>query len=214
MSLDAYVRIHLGRLNLDTHLTATAGETVAIRGPNGAGKSTLLRTLAGLQPLTQGRILLDGEVLDEPATGAFRRPDLRPVGFVFQDHRLFPHLTALDNIAFSLRRRGATRRQARHVALLWLDQLVLGQHARSRPAQLSGGQAQRVALARALAPNPRLLLLDEPTAALDPQARADIHQLLRDHLRGWLGIALLVTHDDTEADKLTSRTHHIASERD
>jgi molybdate transport system ATP-binding protein len=209
VSLDAHIRIQLGQLHLATHLTATVGETVAIRGPNGAGKSTLLRAMAGLQPLTQGCIVLDSQVLDEPATATFQPPHRRPVGFMFQDHQLFPHLTALDNIAFSLRRRGRPRCQARQIARQWLDDLALGQYAQSRPAELSGGQAQRIALARALAPHPRLLLLDEPTAALDPQARAEIHQLLRQHLHGWDGIVLLITHNDSEADLLTNRTHPL-----
>lgn len=209
MTLQAHIGVHIGQLRLDTEFAVQPGETVAIRGANGAGKSTLLRALAGLQPLTYGHIKIDDQLIDQPATGGFTPSHLRPIGFVFQDHRLFPHLTALHNITFSLRNRNIPRREALETAHQWLEAVSLSRHAHSHPAQLSGGQAQRIALARALAPNPRLLLLDEPTAALDPQARTAIQELLNHHLQNYNGMTILVTHNDSEAELLTTRSHYL-----
>ena len=109
MSARADVELRLGPLHLDVDLTIDAGEVLAILGPNGSGKSTLLRCLAGLQPIDSGRIELDELVLDEPATGAFVDADRRPVGVVFQDYLLFPHMSALENVAFGLRARGTPK---------------------------------------------------------------------------------------------------------
>jgi molybdate transport system ATP-binding protein len=173
MHLAANVRLRLGSLDLDIDLEAKAGEVVAILGPNGAGKTTLLRCLAGLQPIDEGRISLGDMILDEPATDTFVAAEHRPVSVVFQDYLLFAHLSALDNVAFGLRARGMPRNKAREQAGEWLERLGLTDHAQHRPATLSGGQQQRVALARALATNPKLLLLDEPLAALDAYALAD-----------------------------------------
>ncbi|TML15581.1 MAG: amino acid ABC transporter ATP-binding protein, partial [Actinobacteria bacterium] len=167
MHLAATVGLRVGALTLDVDLEAKPREVVAILGPNGAGKTTLLRCLAGLQPIDEGRIALGDEVLDEPAAGILVAAEHRPVGVVFQDYLLFAHLSALDNVAFGLRARRVPRAEARAQAMLWLERLGLADHARDRPATLSGGQQQRVALARALATNPKLLLLDEPLAALD-----------------------------------------------
>jgi len=124
---------------------------------------------------------------------------------VFQDYLLFPHLTALDNVAFGPRSHGAGRREARAVAATWLDRVGLGDHARRKPRQLSGGQAQRVALARALAVDPELLLLDEPLAALDARTRLDTRAELHRHLSAHRGASLLVTHDPLDALVLADR---------
>ena len=182
-----------------------SGETVAILGPNGSGKSTLFRCLAGLLPVDEGRIVLDGETLDDAATNAFIRPEQRPVAVVFQEYLLFPNLTALENIAFGLRARGVDKRDARARAAEWLERVGLADHAGHRPRALSGGQAQRVALARALATEPRLLLLDEPLAALDVGRRADVRRDLRRHLGTFDGVRLLVTHDPVDAYALADR---------
>jgi molybdate transport system ATP-binding protein len=107
--LDADVRVRRGRLELDVAVAVGPGEVVAVVGPNGAGKSTLLAAVAGLVPLDGGRVVLDGEVLEDHATGAFVAPERRSVGFVFQDLLLFPHLTVVDNVAFGVRHRGAGR---------------------------------------------------------------------------------------------------------
>jgi len=124
---------------------------------------------------------------------------------VFQDYLLFPHLSALENVAFGLRARGVPRAQARQRAAAWLERVGLADHARSRPRALSGGQAQRVALARAMAGDPRLLLLDEPLAALDAATRSEVRRDLRRHLASFDGTRLLVTHDPLEAMTMADR---------
>lgn len=124
---------------------------------------------------------------------------------VFQDYLLFPHLSALDNVAFGPRCHGRSKREARAEAAGWLERMGLAEHAAARPAQLSGGQAQRVALARALAVRPRLLLLDEPLAALDARTRLDVRAQLRRHLAEFEAVAVLVTHDPLDAMVLADR---------
>src|SRR5262245_3457396 len=165
--LDAHIVVDRGTFRLDLPISVAAGEVVALLGPNGAGKTTALRALAGLLPLTAGHIRLASRVLDEPPNRAPVPPERRSIGVVFQDYLLFPHLTALDNVAFGPRRHGVARRAAREQAAGWLDRVGLTGYAHRKPRHLSGGQAQRVALARALAVGPQLLLLDEPLAALD-----------------------------------------------
>ncbi len=181
------------------------GEIVALLGPNGAGKTTLLRAVAGLVPFSSGHVRLDGHLLEDTATGQYIPTERRPIGFVFQDYLLFPHLSVLDNVAFGLRSRGVPRRAAAGRAAQWLDRVGLQSYARTKPAELSGGQRQRVALARALAPEPRLLLLDEPLAALDVTTRAGVRRDLKRHLASFQGIRLVVTHDPLEAVALADR---------
>jgi molybdate transport system ATP-binding protein len=205
MSLQATVRLTLGRLRLEVELAVATGELVVLLGPNGAGKTTLLRALAGLVPLDRGRVVLDGLVLDDSATGEHVATERRPVGFMFQDYLLFPHLSALENVAFGLRARGLGRAEAHRRAAAWLERVGLAAHAGSRPRALSGGQAQRVALARALVSDPRLLLLDEPLAALDAATRTELRRELRRHLASFAGTRLLVTHDPLEALALADR---------
>ncbi|MFI1505586.1 ABC transporter ATP-binding protein [Streptomyces sp. NPDC020597] len=197
--LDARLVVERGAFRLDVELRVAPGEVVALLGPNGAGKTTALRALAGLTPLSGGRLRLDGEALERTP------PESRPVGVVFQDYLLFPHLTALDNVAFGPRCQGATRAQARARAAEWLDRLGLADHAGVKPRRLSGGQAQRVALARALAVRPRLLLLDEPLAALDARTRLEVRTRLRRHLAEFEAVAVLVTHDPLDAMVLADR---------
>ncbi|MEU2249940.1 ABC transporter permease [Streptomyces sp. NPDC019224] len=180
-------------------LDAEAGTTIAVVGPNGAGKTTLLRALLGLTPRAHARLRLGGT--DVTALPAHRRG----VAWVPQDGALFPHLSALANTAYGLRARGVPRAEARRGAQEWLDRLGVGHLASRRPAQLSGGQAQRVALARALAARPRLLLLDEPLAALDQTTRSQVRHTLRRHLEGFGGVCLIVTHDPVEAVALADR---------
>jgi molybdate transport system ATP-binding protein len=205
MSLDARLVVRRPGFTLDLELHAEPGEVVALLGPNGAGKTTALRALAGLIPLDNGHVVLDGRRLDDPAIRAFTQPEHRRIGVVFQDYLLFPHLSALENVAFGPRCRGVPRREAREKAHGWLDRVGLTEHARKRPGQLSGGQAQRVALARALATDPQLLLLDEPLAALDARTRLDTRAHLRGHLAAHAGPTVLVTHDPLDAMMLADR---------
>ncbi|MFF7331607.1 ATP-binding cassette domain-containing protein [Streptomyces sp. NPDC008150] len=198
--LDARLVVDRGSFHLDVALSAAPGDVVALLGPNGAGKTTALRALAGLVPLAGGGSLrLDGTVLDR------RPPEHRPVGVVFQDYLLFPHLSALDNVAFGPRCQGAGKAAARAAAADWLERMGLSEHANAKPRRLSGGQAQRVALARALATRPRLLLLDEPLAALDARTRLDVRAQLRRHLAEFEAVAVLVTHDPLDAMVLADR---------
>ncbi len=205
MSLDADMRVTVGTFEERIHLDVADGEVVAVLGPNGSGKSTLLRALAGLRPLTAGRIVLDDVVLDDPDAGVLVPPEHRPCGMVFQDYLLFPHLTAAANVAFGIRGRGATKADADKRALEWLGRMGLADKAESKPRQLSGGEAQRVALARALATSPRLLLLDEPMAALDVGTRGSVRHQLRRHLAEFAGSCVMVTHDPLDAAAIADR---------
>jgi molybdate transport system ATP-binding protein len=205
VSLDAVVSVHLGSLELDVHLRAADGEVVALVGPNGAGKTTLLRVLAGLHPLDAGRIELAGQVLEDRREAVHRSPAQRAVGVVFQDHLVFPHLTALENVAFGPRAQGVPARRARDHAARWLTRVGVGDRPAARVHELSGGQRQRVALARALASDPALLLLDEPLAALDVETRQQVRRELRRHLADFPGPVVLVTHDPIEAITLADR---------
>jgi molybdate transport system ATP-binding protein len=172
--------------------SAEPGSVLAIIGPNGAGKSTLVRALAGLVP-AEGHARLDGvDLLQKSARD-------REVGLVFQGQLLFPHLSALDNVAFGPRARGVPRAEAEHSAQEWLGRLGIGELAGRRPRQLSGGQAQRVAIARALATHPRLLLLDEPFTGLDVKVAMALRIELGRHLAAYDGITLLITHHAIDA---------------
>jgi molybdate transport system ATP-binding protein len=204
-SLRADVGVRLGGLDLRAAFEAGPSQVVAVVGPNGAGKTTLLRALAGLVRLGRGRVSLGDLVLDDAATGAHVAPERRPVAMVFQDSLLFPHLSALDNVAYGMRARGVGRAEARRRAAGWLDGVELGHTARSRPGSLSGGQARRVAVARALATEPALLLLDEPLSGVDVAAKAPLRRALRADLARWPAVRLLVTHDPVDAMALADR---------
>ena len=203
--LDAHLIVDLGGFRLDARLRIAAGEVVALLGPNGSGKTTALRALAGLRPLTSGYLRLGGREMDRPDRPLWTPTEHRSIGVVFQEYLLFPHLTALDNVAFGPRRHGVPRREAREQAARWLDRVGLSGYARRKPRYLSGGQAQRVALARALAVAPELLLLDEPLAALDAGTRLDTRGELLHHLTDHPGATLLVTHDPLDALVLADR---------
>jgi len=205
MSLSAAVGLQLGSLQLQADLEVAPGELLAVLGPNGAGKSSLLRCLAGLQPIAEGCIAIDGVVVDEPLSRTFVGPQHRPIGVVFQDYLLFEYMSVLENVAFGLRARRTPRAEARRRAAEWLERVGLGEYRDQRPRALSGGQAQRAALARAMATDPRLLLLDEPLAALDAATRAGVRRDLRRHLETFDGMRIMVTHDPVDAYALADR---------
>ena len=205
MTLSAHVALRVGTLDLIADLDVQPGEMVALLGPNGAGKSTLLRCLAGLAPIDSGSIAIDDLVVDEPSTELFVEPENRPIGFVFQNYLLFEHMSLLENVAYGLRARGTPKADARRTAREWIERVGLTDYADQRPSSLSGGQAQRAALARALATSPRLLLLDEPLAALDAGTRSSVRRDLRRHLATFDGMRVLVTHDPVDAYALADR---------
>ncbi|MEU8511357.1 ABC transporter ATP-binding protein [Kitasatospora sp. NPDC048722] len=180
-------------------LTVAPGELLALLGPSGCGKTTALRILAGFEQHDSGEVLVDGR--DITAIPAHRRD----AGMVFQSYSLFPHLTALDNVAFGLRMRGAGKAERRRRAQELLELVGLPQRAGHYPHQMSGGQQQRIALARALALQPRVLLLDEPLSALDAKVRLQLREEIR-RLQQELGITtLFVTHDQEEALSMADR---------
>lgn len=189
MSLDVDLRVP-GRVR--AALTTEPGEVVAVIGPNGAGKSSLIRALAGLVP-AEGHARLEGRDLLRVPTRE------RGLGLVFQGQLLFPHLSALDNVAFGPRSQGVPRAEADATAQSWLDRFGIGDLGARKPGELSGGQAQRVAIARALAPAPRLLLLDEPLTGLDVKVAMALRVELGRHLASYDGVTLLVTHDAIDA---------------
>jgi len=205
MSLDAEIGAQVGDLALRVELEVATGELAVLLGPNGSGKTSLLRALAGLLPLDDGFVQLDGEVLESPADRVRVPTERRSVGVVFQDYLLFPHMTVVDNVAFGLRARGVSRHEGRRAAAEWLERMGLSRYGGVRPRELSGGQAQRVALARALAVRPRLLLLDEPLAALDAGTRLEMRRELVRVVGEFEGTRLLVTHDPLEAMTLGDR---------
>ena len=186
---------------VDLELDVAGGETLAVIGPNGAGKSTALALVSGALRPAAGQVVLDGQVLT--GDGCWVPPHRRKVTTLSQDPLLFPHLTARGNIRFALRAQGLPRDRSLREAERWLAELGISELADRRPSALSGGQAQRVAIARALAADPRLLLLDEPMAALDVDVAPAVREQLRSFLTG--RTALIVTHDVLDALTLADR---------
>lgn len=186
-------------------LAARPGQVIGVLGPNGGGKTTSVLALAGVLPLGEGHVRVGAEVWDD---GRRRlAPEQRRVGLMLADSLLFPHLRAVDNIAYGPRSRGLDRRRARARALDELERVGLVDRATARPAELSSGQQARVALARALATDPALLLLDEPLSALDPDTRARTRSDLAARLTAYAGVTVLVTHDPLDA--LTLADHLV-----
>lgn len=203
-SLQAHVVVDgRGGFRLDAALAMQPGETVAVMGPSGAGKSTLLHAIAGLVRLRDGRIRID-----DWEVAARRRhvpPAQRGVVLLGQEPRLFPHLSARENVAFGLRARSVARSVALGDADEWLWRVGLPGSGDHRPRELSGGQQQRVALARALVTSPKLLLLDEPLSALDTQTAGEVRTLLREQLHVTHATAVVITHDAVDAAALGRR---------
>lgn len=177
--------------SLTLHLNA--GAIGCLLGSSGCGKTTTLRAIAGFEPVHEGQIVLAGEVISRP--GFTLAPEKRRIGMVFQDYALFPHLTVAENIAFGIR----NHPRLNHVVSEMLELVNLGSLGKRHPHELSGGQQQRVALARALAPEPQLLLLDEPFSNLDGELRRHLSHEVRDILKARGTSAVLVTHDQEEA---------------
>ncbi|MBI1730987.1 ABC transporter ATP-binding protein [Candidatus Acetothermia bacterium] len=188
-------------------LEVIEGEYLVILGPSGSGKTTLLRILAGLEAPNAGRVIIAGQEMS--STRAYP-PEKRGVGMVFQDYALFPHMTAAENIAFGLSKQKSTRKE--RVSEL-LDLVGLKGYERRYPHELSGGEQQRVALARTLAPNPKVILLDEPFSNLDADLRRSMRHEVREILKKLGSTVILVTHDQEEAFELGDRVAVLSEGR-
>lgn len=203
LRLDFTVRRAGFALRVDT--TIDAGRTVAVIGTNGAGKTTLLESIAGLVAVDEGRIVVDDRVLDSVDDDTFVAPERRDIGVMFQDYLLFDHLSMLENVAFGPRARGVRKAEARERAREMIASVGLSHLVDRRPPELSGGQRQRAALLRALATRPRVLLLDEPLAAIDSAARAELRASLVERIDEFDGITLVVTHDASDVTAMAER---------
>jgi len=203
MSLQARLQARRGPSSLDLELRIAGGETLVLVGPNGSGKSTLVDALAGLLPITSGRVEIAGTLVE--GEGVRLPPPERGVALMPQGLALFPHMSAVDNVAYGLRARGHGEAEARAKALEWLARLEIAEVAERSPSRLSGGQAQRVALARAVITEPSLLLLDEPLSALDVSSRRSARRLLHRTLRSLPGAKLVITHDARDLAALGDR---------
>ncbi len=203
LRLDFTVRRAGFALRVDT--TIDAGRTVAVIGANGAGKTTLLKSIAGLVAVDEGRIIVDDGVLDAADDDTFVAPERRDIGVMFQDYLLFDHLSMLENVAFGPRARGVRKAEARERAREMIASVGLSHLVDRRPPELSGGQRQRAALLRALATRPRVLLLDEPLAAIDSAARAELRASLVERIDEFDGITFVVTHDASDVTAMAER---------
>ena len=200
MSLSVYLRLHVGSFDLETDFESDTGMT-ALFGPSGAGKTLTLRSIAGLVTPQAGRVVLGDRVVLDTARGIDLPPRERGIGYVFQQYALFPHLSVEQNVAFGIHSLEREARDARVAELL--EMVGLRGLEKRRPNQLSGGQQQRVALARALAPQPELILLDEPFAAVDLRVRRRLREELRRIHEVTRTPMLLVTHDLHEVRELS-----------
>ena len=196
---------HFGKTQVlhNIDLTIGQGEVVVIIGPSGSGKSTLLRCINKLEEITSGELVVDGLKVNDPRVD--ERLIRQEAGMVFQQFYLFPHLTALENVAFGpIRVRGASKADAEKLALELLAKVGLSERAHHYPSELSGGQQQRVAIARALAVKPKLMLFDEPTSALDQELRHEVLTVMKDLAEEGMTM-VIVTHEVGFAHKVASR---------
>src|SRR5271163_2757352 len=217
IEIDRVTKRYGDRLVLDgVSLAVRAGETLALLGPSGGGKSTLLRCINALHPLDEGRIRVGQHELEPPgrnSNGAACRAVRRLAGMIFQDFQLFPHLSALDNVTEAPRRvLGVPRREAEERAWRLLERVGLKDRARAFPQHLSGGQKQRVAIARALAMEPKALLCDEITSALDPELKHEVLEVLSNLKQDGMTL-VLVTHEIGFARRAGDRVVILADGR-
>lgn len=185
-------------------LSVQPGDVLAIIGLNGSGKSTIVHTVAGLVPLMSGELSCDGEMWDDRARSIWVRPEDRSCAVVFQDVRLFPHLSVLSNVSFGLRAKGIKKNNAHGLASEVVSQVGLNGFDHRRVTELSGGERQRVALARAIVMKPRVLLLDEPFAAVDHESRQALRTLLAEVISSFGGATILVSHDTADVESLAT----------
>ncbi|MEP6815536.1 MAG: ABC transporter ATP-binding protein [Marmoricola sp.] len=195
----------------DVHLSVAPGEMLALLGPSGSGKSTLLHTVAGFHTPSEGEVWLGGQRVSSPRST--ESPERRRVAMVFQNYALWPHLTALDTVAYPMRRRGVRRAEARRQAMEILERLQVAELADRHPAELSGGEQQRVGLGRALARNASLYLFDEPTAHLDTHVRGVFLEELLTRRRDTGAAAVYATHDAEEALGVADRVALLTAGR-
>ena len=193
MTLRVRGAVGRGGFRREVDITVEQGRVLGIVGANGAGKSTLLHTVAGIERMITGSVVLDGETLDDGAT--FVPPEHRRAVVVFQDFRLFPHMSVLANVAYGPRSHGAPRSEATERATGALASVGMSAFADRSPDSLSGGERQRVALARAFVTNPRILLLDEPFASVDAESRPVLREVLATLLASSQAHTLIVSHD-------------------
>ena len=206
MTLNMQCTFDRAHFTLHADVSVASQEVLAITGSNGSGKTTALLLIAGLLSISSGRIELDGQLCDGDT---FVQPEDRHVGMLFQNGALFPHLTVSQNIIFGLRARGVHKDEALRRAMGTMEKLDIHTFAKKRPHELSGGQQQRVALARTLVTQPQILLLDEPTTALDTDARAATLELLAQTFAQFTGPVILVSHDSRDIQKLATTEARI-----
>jgi molybdate transport system ATP-binding protein len=206
MTLNMQCTFARAQFTLHADVSVASQEVLAITGSNGSGKTTALLLIAGLLNISSGRIELDGQICDGDT---FVQPEDRHVGMLFQNSALFPHLSVSQNIIFGLRARGVRKDEALNRAIGTMEKLDIQTFAKKRPRELSGGQQQRVALARTLVTQPKILLLDEPTTALDASARAATLDLLAEVFSQFTGPVVLVSHDSRDIQKLATTEARI-----
>ena len=204
MSLVLQGQVGRGEFSREVDVTVQHGEILAIVGANGSGKSTVLQTIAGIVALKSGRLSFDNVVWDEPITKIFTHAQDRHCGVVFQDLRLFPHLSLVANVAYGLRASGLSKKEAHARAAEELTLVGLDELADRKPGQVSGGERQRAALARALVLRPPVLLLDEPFASVDVSSRQGLRDLLPSLVQGYQGSVVLVSHDPEDVQALAT----------
>ena len=206
MTLNMQCTFSRPQFTLHANVSVASREVLAITGPNGSGKTTALLLITGLLNISSGRIELDGQICDGET---FVQPEDRQVGMLFQNGALFPHLSVSQNIVFGLRARGMRKDEALSRATDTMKKLDIHSFAEKRPHELSGGQQQRVALARTLVTQPKILLLDEPTTALDTYAREATLDLLAEVFTQFNGPVVLVSHDSRDIQKLATTEARI-----